>query len=286
MSEEENPIPATSTENDTELSRRQWLLRLGEMVVLAGVSGLAPESATALWAAGQSVEPAAAIALPLGLYDASPDHLVHALSSGGKNWSPPPGSETEYVQPTSLPFQPQFFSAEEFRIVTRFVEILLGNADAAALAQAAQWFDLWLHSAAAVRAAAQRLDPMHRLLAVAYYGEESVRELETADPQSVARAGLAALHDFSVQAHGQEFLQLSAAQQIGLLSSIHQTSAQPSVRQSTEGTPQPANPLRKFFEIARSEAIRGYYTSAAGLNELDYKGNAYYGDSPGCEAKS
>lgn len=281
MTEEQSPMPAASESGD-DLSRRQWLLRLGEMVVLAGVSGLVPESATALCAAGQGVEPAAAIALPPGLYDASPEHLVHALSSGGKNWAPPAGSETDYVQPSSLPFRPQFFSAEEFRVVTRFVEILLGNADATALAQAAQWFDLWLYSAAAVRAAAQRQDPMHRLLAVAYYGEESVRELETADPQSVARAGLAALHDLSVQAHGQGFLQLTASQQIDLLSSFYQTS----LRQTIAGTSQAANPLRKFFEITRSEAIRGYYTSAAGLHELDYKGNAYYGDSPGCEAKS
>jgi hypothetical protein len=44
--------------------------------------------------------------------------------------------------------------------------------------------------------------------------------------------------------------------------------------------------MRKFFEITRAQAVRGYYTSAAGLEELDYKGNAYYGDSPGCETKS
>ena len=140
------------------------------------------------------------------------------------------------------------------------------------MSQAAQWFDQWLYSAAGVRAAAQHLDPCIGLLAVAVNGEASVRELETADPQSVARAGLAALHALSLQAHGQEFLQLTALQQIDLLTSA--------------GTAQPGNPLRKFFEITRAEAIRGYYTSAAGLEELDYKGNAYYADSPGCEAKS
>jgi Gluconate 2-dehydrogenase subunit 3 len=107
---------------------------------------------------------------------------------------------------------------------------------------------------------------------VAVNGEESVRDLETADPQSVARAGLAALRDLSRQAHGQEFLQLTPVQQIDLLTSAD--------------TAQSGNLLRKFFEIARAQAIRGYYTSAAGLEELDYKGNAYYGDSPGCEAKS
>jgi len=266
---EEHPTRATSSNTDDDLSRRQWLLRLGEMVVLAGVSGLVPESATALLGAGQDAESTTASTLPPGLYDPSQDHLVHALSSGGKKWSPPPGSETDYVRPSSLPFQPQFFNREEFRVVTRFVEILLGNGDPTALSQATQWFDLWLHSAAGVRTAAQHLDPLHRALAIAVNGEASMRELETADPQSLARAGLAALHDLSVQAHSQEFLQLTAPQQIDLLTSA--------------GT---ANPLRKFFEITRTEAIRGYYTSAAGLKELDYKGNAYYTDSPGCEMKS
>ena len=47
----------------------------------------------------------------------------------------------------------------------------------------------------------------------------------------------------------------------------------------------PGTAERKFYELARTEAIRGYYTTAAGLNELDYRGNAYYGDCPGCEGK-
>jgi len=270
MSEEQRPTPTASSQAD-QLSRRQWLLRLGETVVLAGVSGLVPESAAALLGKGQDA-PRTAVALPPGLYEASPEHLVHALSSGGNKLSSPPGSETDYVQPNSFPFQPQFFSLEEFRVVTRFVEILFGNADATALSQAAQWFDQWLYSAAGVRAAAQHLDPLHRLLAVAVNGEESVHDLETADPQSVGRAGLDALHNLSLQAHGQEFLQLTASQQIDLVTSA--------------GLAQPGNPLRKFFEITRVQAVRGYYTSAAGLEELDYKGNAFYGDSPGCQAKS
>ncbi len=266
MSEERQP---TSPADD--LSRRQWLLRLGEMVVLAGVSGLVPESAAALLGAQQLASTAPA-PLPPGLYTPSPEHLVRALSSGGKMWSPPPGSETDYVQPNSLPFQPQFFSVEEFRVVTRFVEILLGKVDATALSQATQWFDQWLYSAAGVRAAGQHLDPLHRRLAVAVNGEESLRDLETAYPQSVARAGLTALHARSLQIHGQEFLQLTASQQVDLLTSA--------------GSTEPGNPLRKFFEITRAQAVRGYYTSVAGLEELDYKGNAYYGDSPGCKAKS
>src|SRR5262249_11362003 len=134
----------------------------------------------------QQEQSATASTLPPGLYGPSQDHLVHALSSGGKNWSPPPGSETEFAQSASAVYQPTFFSQEEFAVVKRWIEILLGEVDPPASAKAVHWLDLWLFSAAGARLAAQRLDPMHRLLAVAYYGEESVRQMETADPQSLA----------------------------------------------------------------------------------------------------
>jgi hypothetical protein len=252
-------------ETTDELTRRQWLLRLGEMVVLAGVSGLVPEAATALLGAEQ--QPVSA--LQPGLYEPSEQHLIHALSSADKPYATPPGSETDYVQPSSWPFQPQFFSHEEFRIVTRFVEVVLGKVDPGALARTTQWFDLWLHSAAGVREAAQQLDPLHRALAVAYYGKASVRDLETADPQAVTRAGIAALHELSVERYGRGFLELSEPQQVELVGSTR--------------TAKPDSPLRRFFEVMRNEAIRGYYTSAEGLRELDYKGNSYYPDCPGCE---
>jgi len=255
-------IPCTAD----DLTRRQWILRLGELVALAGVSGALPDFATAL-AKGQGID---VTQLPPGLYEASQDHLVHALSSAGKNWSPPSGSETEYVQPNSQ--QPlQFFTNEEFAIITRLFEIFLGTVDATVVAQSAHWLDLWLFSSAGVRTAAQRLDPMHRALAVAYYGEDSVRELETADPQAIARTGLRALHDLSRELYDRDFGQLVANEQIELVTTSAKTQPQPAVA--------------KFLELARTEAIRAYYTSAKGLEELDYKGNAYYTESPGCEQK-
>jgi hypothetical protein len=249
-----------------EITRRQWLLRLGEMVVLAGVSGVVPESIAGQLHAGAED----AGALPPGLYAPSADHLLHALQSAGKLIATLPGSETDYVQPSSLPFKPQFFFQGEFRVVTRFVEIVLGTLDANALAQTTQWLDLWLYSAAGVVEAARHLDSLHRVLAVAYYGEASVIELENSNPQVVARAGIEALHELSVEKHGRGFLELGDQQQADLLASI--------------GTAKPDSPLGRFFERMRREAIRGYYTSAEGLKELDYKGNAYYPDSPGCAA--
>lgn len=248
-----------------ELTRRQWLLCLSEFVALAGVSGIVPEFATQLAVGRQA-------ALPPGLYDPSQDHLVHALSSGGSKWTPPPGSETEYAQPGMGPYRPQFFSEEDWPVVTRFVEILLGQVDLAALSQAVRWFDFWLASAEAVRVAARQLDPLHRILAVAYYGEEPVRELENVNPQATARVGLRALRDLSQRLYGRGFLQLTSAEQVELV--------------TTTTTAEPGTAVHKWFDLARGEAIRGYYTSADGLKELDYKGNAYYGESPGCEGKS
>ncbi|HEV2400533.1 MAG TPA: gluconate 2-dehydrogenase subunit 3 family protein [Candidatus Sulfotelmatobacter sp.] len=265
MSENENP-KAPSTPDD--LSRREWILRLGEFVALAGISGVVPELATSLRAQKQpNVEP-----LPPGLYEPSQDHLVHALSSAGKNWTPPPGSETDYVLPSAGPYRPQFFSEEEYPTVTRMMEILLGKVEPAALSQAAQWFDLWLASTAGVREAALHLDPMHRALAVAFFGEAPVRELETNNPQAVARVGLRALHDLSNKLYGRNFLQLSESEQNELMTTISKA--------------EPGTSIETFFKLARTEAIRGYYTSAEGLKELDYRGNAYYGEGPGCERKS
>lgn len=248
----------------SELTRREWLLRLGEMTALAGVAGLVPQMAITLAAA----EKQAATALPAGLYDPSPKHLVHALAAQGTP-AIPTGSQTDYVQRPPGPFRPQFFSAEEFRVVGRLAEIQLGGVHSGALAEAAEWLDLRLYSAAGIREAARRLDPLHRALAVAYFGKEQVLELENHDPQSVARAGLAALEQHSRAQFDRPFLQLSASRQTEV------------VRESSEASDE--TPLRRFYDLLRREAIRGYYTSPQGLKELAYTGNAFYGECPGCE---
>ncbi len=251
---------------DSDLTRREWLLRLGEITALAGVAGLVPEMATTLAAA----EEQAAAGLPPGLYEPSPKHLIHALAAQGAP-AIPPGSQTDYVQPRSSPFRPQFFAAEEFRVVSRLAEIQLGGVESGVLAETTEWLDLRFYSAAGIREAARRLDPLHRGLAVAYFGEAHVVELESGDSQSVARAGLAALEQHTRARFGHPFLQLSAAQQTDVVREISQAP--------------PETPLRRFYDLLRREVIRGYYTSRQGLKELGYTGNAFYSECPGCEKK-
>jgi len=207
--------------------------------------------------------------LPPGLYEPSSKHLIHALSGAGELRNPPVGSETEYTEAGSGPYQPRFFSQEEFQIVTRMMQVILGEVDSGSLTQAAGWFDLWVHSAAGVRDAACQLESSHRALAVAFCRADAVRELESADPQATVRAGLVALGERSQELFGRGFLQASRTEQVEI---VRAASAAPR-----------DNALGKFFGLIRGEALRGYYTSAAGLKELDYKGNAYYSECPGCD---
>lgn len=37
-----------------------------------------------------------------------------------------------------------------------------------------------------------------------------------------------------------------------------------------------------FLRWFKQRVIEGFYTSQAGLKELDYKGNSFYSESPGC----
>jgi Gluconate 2-dehydrogenase subunit 3 len=248
-----------------QITRRHWLLRLGETVALAGVSGGVPTAvAERLVAATKSQGTSA---LPPGLYVPSADHLAHALAAK-ESYVSRPGSETEYVQLMHGPYRPQFFSEQDFQIVTRLVGIILGQVDPSTLSQTAQWVDFWLYSAAGVLEAAQQLNPLHRSLAVAYYGDAVVKELETSNPQLVARQGIPALNELSMARHGKGFLEISEPDQIKLIEFISRA--------------QPHDPLRKFFDLIRKETILGYYTSAEGLKELDHKGNTYHGQCPGC----
>ena len=251
---------------DDDLTRRAWLLRLGEFTVLAGVAGLAPDLAGAM---ALTVQEAPA-GLPPGLYEPSAEHLLHVL---GARDAPlvPRGAETDFAVPRRSASQPLFFSHRELDVVTRVVAVLLGNVDARALSDAIAWIDLRLQSDSGIRHAARTLEPSHRTLAAAHYGEARVVELETVDSQAVVRTGLKLLDQQARERFGDDFLGLAATAQTDFVREISRTP--------------PASPLGRCYLFLRREAIRGYYTSQAGLRELDYKGNAMYGVCPGCESR-
>jgi hypothetical protein len=286
----QQPIAGSGTGAEAAgLTRREWILRLGEAAILAGFSGATADA----FADPEPHAAAAAIpstALPPGLYHASSEHMAHVLFRDARFISPPPGSETEYALPHLAPFGPAFFSADEFKVARRLVELMLnvhGDAanlppvDNATLDEVAEWIDLVLSQAAATREAARNLSAQHRELALNYYGEEAVRRLETADPNAGWRQGLAWLDQESHRLAGQGFLGLAEAQQIELLDSISDASG----KTGDQADRTADSPGHGFYRLLKTETIRGYYTSQSGLKELDFQGNAFHPESPGCPVK-
>jgi len=281
-------------ENPKLLGRREWLLRLGETAVLMGLGGAAEEAKLGASPPASSAD----VALPPGLHEPSNDHLSHALSSDTRFHSIPAGTETDYLRTPSAPFQPEFLSPQEFEIVRRIVELVIapaaapsgtGSADPAlgsavrsdlsrdtsVVNEVAQWIDLRLSRAALVREAAQRLASDHRALAVVYFGPQRVEELETADPQTTSRDGLRWFEEESQQRYQKLFVGLGDSERRELLGAI--SDDRPGASQENAGT--------RLFHWIKGEIIRGYYTSQLGLQELNYRGNAFYPEPPGCEGR-
>ena len=234
------------------VTRRQWLMRVGGGVVLAGWSDVDLTAAE----------------LPPGVYEPSREHLGHALA--GRPVAA--GGETELVQVRGAAFQPAFFQPDQYRTLVQLTAILLGESpDASIVHEITGWIDLTVSESAAIRAAARALSPPHRTLAMHHYGAASVRKLEDFDAQKVCREGLLWLDSESHRAGG--FLSLDAPSQAALLKTVSGTRAEP--HSENAGT--------RFFTYLKERVIDGFYTSRAGLDELGYRGNAYYASPPGCE---
>jgi len=236
------------------VTRRQWFLQLGGGVVLAGWSGADLDAAE----------------LPPGVYEASRDHLGHALA--GKPVAV--GGETELVQLREATFQPAFFSQDEYKTIERLTALLLGEQpEAPVVREIAEWIDLTIFDAGAVRTAARALSPLDRAVAMAYYGAEHVRKVEESDAQKVTREGIAWIQAHSLRWHGGSFNSRSESRQIAIVRFI--SDDRPDRGTENAGT--------RFFTYLKERVIDGLYTSKAGLEELGYRGNAFYASPPGCE---
>ena len=73
----------------------------------------------------------------------------------------------------------------------------------------------------------------------------------------------------------QGYLSLTEAQQTELLSSVAES---PTGKHADSA-------VSRFYRTLKRRTAEGYYTSLAGLKELDYQGNAFHAESPGCPQK-
>ena len=260
-----------SSQESSEITRREWLLHMGGAAILVGFQGAPVAGQGGSTPVSMQGEP---VQLPPGLYEPSDEHMTHALANDDRFHPIPDGCETDFVRPLNGPFSPQFFSTTEFQVVKRLVASVLGESDGsseagATISEVAEWIDLEVFNSAAVREVALRLSPQHRAVAVAYYGENTVKELETRDLQKVWREGLEWISKESDHQWGKAFLDVPETSQLEILKSLN-------------GPQETENPGTRLFALLKNQVICGFYTSQRGLKELGYKGNAFYAECPGC----
>jgi hypothetical protein len=214
-----------------EFTRRGWILRLGGAAALSGIR------ATGLGAAEHPP-------LPPGLYEPSLQHLAHSLKAA--------------AAPSPEPRLPRYFGEADSALLGSLVARILGEGSSdPTVLEIAGWIDMIVGRSEEIRTAARSLSPAHRRLAVDYYGEDTVRELESENPEAICREGLAALKRA-------RFETLESTAQLAHLVNL-------------ENTNDP------FMIWMKRRTLDGFYTSRQGLQELDYKGNAFYAQSPGCD---
>ena len=268
------------------LSRREWLIDLGKAAALAGIAGKSA-SLDAERMIGFPAPETRPETLPPGLYNPSFDHLGHALGNDMRFHPIPPGCEVDFIRPRTGPFEPQFFSGDEYKIIRRLTSLMLGepeglpgetadSSDGNIVDEVAEWVDLHTYSFAGVREAAGRLTPEQVALAKAYDGAPLLHRVRNTDPQKTYRAGLAWIAGESERRHGRGFVELNEEQQTAILDLI--SDAQSNKDTDNDGT--------RFFRQLKSDIISGFYTSRTGLKELDDKANHFYAESPGCPSST
>jgi hypothetical protein len=268
------------------LSRRKWLIDVGKATALVGIAGKASPFEAEGFAGPKSPETVPA-KLPPGLYYPSSEHLGAALVDDSRFHPVPPGCEVDFVRPRKGPFEPQFFSPDEYKVVHRLTALMLGESSPAAamgasssegniVDEVAEWIDLHTYSIAGVREAAERLTPEQVTLATSYNGARLLKRIKGADPQKTYREGLAWIADESKRRHQQGFIELAEEQQAAILDLISDERAGKSAE--NDGT--------RFFRQLKGDMISGFYTSKLGLKELDDKANRFYAYSPGCPSST
>jgi glucoside 3-dehydrogenase (cytochrome c) hitch-hiker subunit len=143
----------------------------------------------------------------------------------------------------ALPYKPKLFDAHQMEMLAELVEIIIPTDEHSPGAKAAR---------------------------VHEYIDEIVSDAP-AEQKEVWLKGLAAVDQLAERDFGQKFLPCKPEQQAALMVKISRNEAHPT---STE---------ERFFKTLKDLTINGYYTSSIGIHQdLEYSGNTYLDDFPGC----
>jgi gluconate 2-dehydrogenase gamma chain len=200
--------------------------------------------------AGQGVERRDAIRMIAlaSMAGAFPGFRRWAFACGHEN------SRNQSADRPTDPYQPQFFTAEEFRMVDHLAEMIIpaNRSPGAHDAGVAEFIDFMVFNGADLSSA-------------------GLGGLENR-----FRSGLKWMNAHSRQLYGRSFLECSEQQQTELLECLAYKNK--FRRGEEEG--------RAFFQLMRDYTVKGYYTSRIGLEELEYPGlKTMWAEMPGCPHK-
>lgn len=176
--------------------------------------------------------------------------LAAAASSfpGFSRWSFACGDHVngDAPSPRAANYTPQFFSRHEYATIERVADLIIPSDDTPGAKEAG---------------VAEFIDFM-----VAH--DEII--------QYSFRLGLTWLDAEAERLDGSRFLDLTDGKQTGMLEHLaYRNQYRPGEEDG-----------RAFFKLAREYTMMGYYTSRAGLEELNFPGLRIYAESPGCPHKS
>jgi gluconate 2-dehydrogenase gamma chain len=184
--------------------------------------------------------------------------------------SPDP-SDASPAQAVTRPYEPLFFSPEQFRIIEQLVEMIIPANDTPGAKEAgvAEFIDFMVEKRVSV-------SPGDSYQSVRDgRGKSSAQDrLRMGDEiQEQFVLGLAWLNARSKSEVGHEFMDCSAAQQNGLLEEL---AYRAKYKPNTEIG-------REFFQLVRDYTVVGYYTTKIGLQSLGYPGlREVWPSMPGC----
>jgi gluconate 2-dehydrogenase gamma chain len=161
------------------------------------------------------------------------------------------GQQHEHAESTpparTANYQPSYFSASEYRTIDILTGLIIPQDESPGAQEAG---------------VAEFIDFL------AAHGEEEI--------QQPMRNGLKWLDATATQGYGAAFRNLSSQQQTEILKKV-----------ADRNRVAPGDRERQtFFRLIRRYTVMGYYTSRAGLAELDYPGLRFYTESPACPHSS
>jgi len=163
----------------------------------------------------------------------------------------------------SGPYQPLFFSADDYRLVEQLAELIIPADETPGAKQAgvAEFIDFMVANRVPISGAGHSEPPRDSALKMG--SELQAQWLE----------GLGWLDTRCRQDYGRVFVECTAEQQLGLLSALAYKDKYTAATQEGRG----------FFRLLRDYTVTGYYTSRVGLEALDFPGlRGSWEKPPGC----